>query len=102
MYTFKKGIKKTVKIGAIVGALALYAVIVNPELSFAWFDPMTQVLDTILELSNDIGDMSLQIGVMADRILLMADKIGEMADRIVQTEQMMADVANQLSACGCP
>jgi glycerol-3-phosphate dehydrogenase len=34
---------------------------------------------------------------MADRILVMADKIGEMADRIVQTEQLMADLTQNLA-----
>jgi len=47
------------------------------------------MMNTMLELSDDIGTMS-------NRILTMADKIGDMADRIVKTEEMMFNFANGL------
>jgi len=59
--------------------------------------PMTEMfdksMDTMLELSDDIGSM-------ADRILTMADKIGDMADRINQMADRMAELTTDLANSG--
>jgi hypothetical protein len=45
-------------------------------------------LNSILQLSQDIGSMADRILEMADRILIMADNIGLMADRIITTQMI--------------
>lgn len=54
--------------------------------------------ETSVEMLSLMSKLSDDIGIMADRILIMADKIGEMADRIVATEQLMADLVQNLQS----
>jgi hypothetical protein len=45
-------------------------------------------LDSMLQLSTDIGTMADRIGEMADRILITEGEIGIMADRILETQTL--------------
>jgi TolA-binding protein len=94
---FIQGKNMKLKIVAVLMALSLLFS-TNATASF-FTTPTTQeqILALVSKLSDDIGLMADRILVMADKIGEMADKIGEMADRIVQTEQLMADLTQNLA-----
>ncbi len=51
---------------------------------------ISNAMNAMLRLSDDIGTMADRILEMSDKILLMADNIGLMADRIITTQQIQS------------
>lgn len=75
--------------------LALATEVLSPITSDSRLSPS---MDSILQLSADIGVMADRISEMADLILAMADNIGLTADQIIATQQLQS--ANYATTLG--
>ena len=76
------------KVAALATALKGYTVALNSINSVSATPTLAASVDSILNMSSDIGLMANSIGEEADLILEMADNIGLQADQIVLTQQL--------------
>jgi len=106
-----------IKKSHIIIMLTSFLFFSQPSFAFfgSMFEPMTEMIKQSGSVANNIIDtgessfsemvqltskLSDDIGQMANRILEMADKIGEMADRIVKTEEILAQLLENMTAGG--
>jgi hypothetical protein len=78
------------KVAALATALKGYTVALNSINSVTATPTLAASVDSILNMSSDIGLMANSIGEEADLILEMADNIGLQADQIVLTQQLQS------------
>jgi len=76
------------KVAALATALKGYTVALNSINAVSATPTLAASVDSILNMSSDIGLMANSIGEEADLILEMADNIGLQADQIVLTQQL--------------
>jgi hypothetical protein len=77
----------------LIGILLAFSLLFSSSANASFFNSASQITEELIMLVKKLSD---DIGDMADRISDMADKIGDMADRIVHTEEIMANLVQEL------
>ena len=67
-----------------------YGIAIEASKNFTKETTLLDAMNSMLNLSADIGKMSNSILEMADQILLMADNIGMQADQILLTQELQS------------
>ena len=94
MYVNSQSLDALVNLSLIMTSLGTimdaYSIAIEASKNFTRESTLLDAMNSILNLSADIGKMSNSILEMADQILLMADNIGMQADQILVTQELQS------------
>jgi len=88
--TLTKYYDLTVMLSIIAEAVDSYVIAINGLQAITSTSMLRDSMQSMLQLSTDIGMMADRIGEMGDTILLMADNVGMVADDIVAMQQLQS------------
>ena len=94
MYVNSQSLDALVNLSLIMTSLGTimdaYSIAIEASKNFTRESTLLDAMNSMLNLSADIGKMSNSILEMADQILLMADNIGMQADQILVTQELQS------------